>query len=137
MASLDIDLVRHALQTARGNGYAEVELNLEGASFRAKLEPGAKAKGGKAEVRKGGPAAAPSENGVVPIKSTLVGFYREGEKPLAVGQKVNPGEVVAVVAALGIATDIEAKQGGEVVEVLVQEGDPVEFGQPLALVKTS
>jgi acetyl-CoA carboxylase biotin carboxyl carrier protein len=131
MASLDSELLRHALDVARKHGFAEVELELDGARFSAHLEPAPRR-------RRGDP---PTDAGIVqepalkPLRSTLVGYFRAGRKPLQPGDQVDRGDVVGVVAALGIANDIESKETGEVVEVLVKDGDPVEFGQPIALVR--
>ena len=51
------------------------------------------------------------------------------------GRTVKKGEVVAIVAALGIANEIESKVSGDVVEVLVDTNQAVEFGQLLAKVR--
>jgi biotin carboxyl carrier protein len=131
MAGLDIELVRHALGVARRHGFAEVELSVGEDVFSAKLDP---------QAPKVTAASAPSDTGstepeFVAIKSTLVGFYREAKTPLAVGSTVKKGDVVAVIAALGIANDVESKVTGEVVEVLVEVDQPVEFNQVLARVR--
>ena len=70
------------------------------------------------------------------IASTLVGYYQEAKQPLRVGTAVHAGEVVAIVTALGIANDVESKVSGEIVEVLVEPNQPVEYGQALAKVKS-
>jgi biotin carboxyl carrier protein len=133
MPELDLDLVRHALQTAADHGFAEVEIGVDGASFKARLEAGRKPKhaspAGHTETKSNGEAEFKL------IKSPLVGFYRTGSKPLEPGKPVKAGDVVAVVNALGIANDVESTVAGEVVEVLVKDGEPVEFGQVLAKVK--
>ncbi len=122
--------MRHALTVARARGFAEVELTGEEGSFSARLDPL------QAAAR---PASATTEVSNEPqfgeIKSSLVGFYRDAKEPLAVGRNVKKGEVVAIVAALGIANEVESKVTGEVVEVLVAANQPVEFGQPLAKVR--
>lgn len=132
MAELDLDLVRHALGLARKNGFAEVELAIDGETFTASLLPGAPAPAPSVAA----PAAeASTEPKLQPLKATLVGYYREAKKPLQAGDSVKKGEVVAVIAALGIANDVESNVTGEVVEVLVANDQPVEYGQPLALVR--
>jgi biotin carboxyl carrier protein len=133
MASLDPDILRHALKTAQDHGFAEVELAVEEATFKARLQPGGRPRP-KVTANKG----AAASNGEAPplvIKSPIVGFYRLGPEPLAPGKLVKQGEVVAVVNALGIANDVESTVAGEIVEVLVEDGQPVEFGQVLAKVK--
>ncbi len=133
MAGLDIDLIRHALTVAQEHGFAEIELGLDGASFKARLEAGAKKKAAPAKSAE--PALLNGEAGVKYIRSPIVGFYRIGPKALEQGKSVSTGDVVAVVNALGIANEVESKVAGEVVEVLVKDGQGVEFGQILAKVK--
>ncbi len=62
-------------------------------------------------------------------------FYRApspGAKPfVSVGQKVRAGETVCIIEAMKLLNEIEAEFDGEIVKVLVENGDPVEFGQPL------
>ncbi len=130
MPGLDLQLVRHALTLARESGCAEVELALGEESFSARLEPL------PAPFLPTTPGDEPSvEPEPVPIRAPLVGYYQEAKEPLAVGRKVTKGEVVAVVAALGIANDVESPADGEVAEVLVEPGQGVQFGQPLARVR--
>lgn len=131
MSELDLDLVRHALSLARTHGFAEVELSLGDDSFTARLAPGAPAPAAIAAY------TAPDEPEVVAIKSKHVGYYKPASTPLAPGQTVAKGDVVATIAALGLANDVDSSVTGEVVEVLVQADQPVEYGQTIALVKKS
>ena len=79
------------------------------------------------------PVAAPAAE---TINAPMVGtFYRApspGAKPfVSVGQKVRAGETVCIIEAMKLLNEIEAEFDGEIVNVLVENGDPVEFGQPL------
>ncbi len=91
----------------------------------------------------GAPEAAPGlAPGVVAVESPMVGtFYRAAspESPNFVdpGSKVEEDSVVCIVEAMKVMNEIKAELRGEVVEVLVENGDPVEFGQPLMLIKKS
>ena len=74
------------------------------------------------------------------IKSPMVGtFYRAaspGAKPLAeVGQTVKEGQSVCIIEAMKIMNEIEADSSGTIVKVLVENGQAVEFGQPLFIVE--
>ncbi len=131
MSNLDLELVRHALSVARQRGFAEVELAIGEQNFSAHLDPLPRKAG---QAKASGPEA-PKEPELLNITATLVGYYREAKRPLRVGDIVQKGDVVAVVAALGIANDVESKVSGEVVEVLVEPNQPVEYGQTLAKVK--
>ena len=83
------------------------------------------------------PAAPPEPEGHV-IKSPMVGtFYRSsapGAKPFAeVGQVVKAGETVCIIEAMKLLNEIESDQDGTIREILVENGEPVEYGQPLFL----
>ena len=74
------------------------------------------------------------------IKSPMVGtFYRAaspGGKPFVeVGQSVKEGEPVCVIEAMKIMNEIEAEFSGSISKVLVENGQAVEFGQPLFIVE--
>ena len=83
-------------------------------------------------------AAEPEETGHV-VKSPMVGtFYRAsspGAKSLAdIGQPIKEGESICIIEAMKIMNEIESDKSGTVVKVLVQNGQAVEFGQPLFIV---
>lgn len=78
----------------------------------------------------------------VAIKSPMIGtFYRKPspDKPafVNVGDDVNPDTVVCMVEAMKLFNEIEAEISGKIVKVLVDDGDPVEYNQPLFLVDPS
>lgn len=73
-------------------------------------------------------------------KSELVGTFYRSPSPGAptftdVGQVVKKGQTLCIVEAMKIMNEIEAETDGEVVEILVQDGKPVEFGTPLFVIK--
>jgi acetyl-CoA carboxylase biotin carboxyl carrier protein len=51
-----------------------------------------------------------------------------------VGQKVNVGDVICIVEAMKMMNQIEADKAGTVTEILVENGQPVEFDQPLVVI---
>jgi biotin carboxyl carrier protein len=131
MPRLDLEVVRHVLTTAQRFGYREVELQVGDDHFHAKLSPIK-----RAARPTGGPASAEPESvDVRAITATAVGYYREGDSPLRIGSKVESGDIVAFVIALGIENEVESKWSGTVLEVLVEPDQPVQFGQPLARMK--
>jgi acetyl-CoA carboxylase biotin carboxyl carrier protein len=89
----------------------------------------------------GAPAApAPAEATPLPeghvIRSPMVGtFYRAsapGAKPFVeVGQAVKAGETLCIIEAMKLLNEIEADQDGTVKAILVESGQPVEYGEPL------
>lgn len=86
------------------------------------------------------PAAPKEEVGVTYIKSPMVGtFYRAASpesKPFAdVGTKVVENTVVCIIEAMKIMNEIQGETKGTVLEVLVENGQPVEYGQRLFKIK--
>jgi len=85
------------------------------------------------------PAAAPAETGHI-VKSPMVGtFYRASSpnaKPFAdVGQQVKEGEAICIIEAMKIMNEIEADKSGTITRVMCENGQAVEFGQPLFVIE--
>ena len=92
------------------------------------------------------PAAAPAEAPAAPavpqghiVKAPMVGtFYRSpnpGASPFVeLGQTVKDGEPLCIIEAMKLLNEIEADKAGVVKEILVENGEPVEFGQPLFVI---
>ena len=74
------------------------------------------------------------------IDSPMVGtFYRAASpdsKPFVEkGQKVNKGDTVCILEAMKMMNQVTAEQAGTIIEILVEDSEPVEFGQPLFIIK--
>lgn len=85
------------------------------------------------------PVAPPVASNLVEIKSPMVGtFYRSAspEAPpfIEVGKVIKVGDVLCIVEAMKLMNEIEAEQSGKIVKILVENAQPIEFGQPLFLV---
>lgn len=79
--------------------------------------------------------AAPAET----IDSPLVGTFYRAANPgapafVSVGDKVTPDTVVAIIEAMKVMNEIKAEKAGVIKEVLVENGHPVEYGQPLFVI---
>ena len=86
------------------------------------------------------PAAAATRSDLVEIKAPMVGtFYRApapGEPSFVeVGSKVSNGQAVCILEAMKLMNELEAELSGEIVEILVENGTPVEYNQVLMLVR--
>ena len=84
------------------------------------------------------PAKAAEPEGHL-VKSPMVGsFYRcpsPGAKSFVeVGQSVNVGDTLCIIEAMKLLNEIEADQGGVIKAILVENGQPVEYGQPLFVI---
>lgn len=84
-------------------------------------------------------ASAPAKKGT-PITSPMVGTFYKSPSPdadpfVSVGSTVKPGDVVCIVEAMKMMNEIESEISGKIVEVCVEDGQPVEFGQVLMYVE--
>ncbi|WP_040951344.1 acetyl-CoA carboxylase biotin carboxyl carrier protein [Gorillibacterium massiliense] len=86
------------------------------------------------------PAAEPDTSNLHRIVSPMVGTFYQSPAPdspvfVNIGSKVTEKSVVCIVEAMKLMNEIEAEVKGEIVEILVDNGQLVEYGQPLFLVK--
>ena len=84
-------------------------------------------------------APAPAAEDTRTVNSPMVGtFYRSpspGATPFAdVGQRVKAGDTVCIIEAMKLLNEIETEYDGVIKEILVENGQPVEFGQPLFVI---
>lgn len=105
-------------------------------------KPRAEKPAGEPAGEKAAPQPEPAEekkDHLVPIVAPMVGtFYRapapNAEPFVKVGDIVKPGQTVCIIEAMKLMNEIEAEVGGRVVEILVENGQPVEYGQTLFLI---
>jgi acetyl-CoA carboxylase biotin carboxyl carrier protein len=95
--------------------------------------------GGKPAEEKVPEVPAQVDENLVEIKSPMVGtFYRApspGAKPyVQAGVRVDPGQIVCIIEAMKLMNEIESDVSGTIVKMLVENAQPVEFGQTLFLV---
>jgi acetyl-CoA carboxylase biotin carboxyl carrier protein len=93
------------------------------------------------------PSAAPTpppskDSNLVEITSPMVGTFYRAPAPdepafVEVGDRISSGQTVCIIEAMKLMNELEAEVTGEIVEILVKNADPVEFGQPLMRVKPS
>ena len=86
----------------------------------------------------GAPPAAEKVEGHI-VKSPMVGTFYRAPSPGAkafveVGDRVSPGDTLCIIEAMKLLNEIEADQGGAVKEIYVENGQPVEYGEPLFLI---
>ena len=86
--------------------------------------------------------APPGRSDLIEITSPMVGtFYRAaapGEEPFVeVGSNIKVGQTICILEAMKLMNEIESEFNAEIVEILVENGTPVEFGQVLMRVKQS
>jgi acetyl-CoA carboxylase biotin carboxyl carrier protein len=92
------------------------------------------------------PAAAPAEAPAKPranehvVTAPMVGTFYSAATPGAkafvdIGDEVKTGQVLCIIEAMKMMNQIEADKSGKVTSIMAQNGDPVEFGQPLFVIE--
>ena len=147
--------LKDLLELMKSHDLAEVELEEEGQKIRLrKTEPHISA--APVAIQGGIPAALPTgnvpeagteepvevEDDLHKVDSPLVGtFYRspspEAESFVSEGDRVDEDTVLCIVEAMKVMNEVTAGVRGIVREALVENGDPVEFGEPLFKIETS
>ena len=138
-------LIEEMLQLMESRGLVELELEHHGMRLRLKkatpsqpqvVEYMASSIPQQPSAAAAKPAAEEPGSHAAVIKSPMVGtFYRtpapDAPPFVEVGQEVEAGQVLCIIEAMKLMNEIKAEVAGRLVEILVDNGDPVEFGQPL------
>jgi acetyl-CoA carboxylase biotin carboxyl carrier protein len=82
------------------------------------------------------PSASPGESSTHDIQSPMVGTFYSAPSPdsppfVSVGQQVTHDTVICIIEAMKVMNELKAETSGTVVEVLAENGKPVQYGQPL------
>ncbi|MDG2251478.1 MAG: acetyl-CoA carboxylase biotin carboxyl carrier protein [Gammaproteobacteria bacterium] len=139
---MDIRKVKKLIELLEASDVAEIEIKEGEEAVRISRSPTVVATTAAAPLS--APAAAapvasvaepPSTQGV-PIQSPMVGSFYRAPSPssppfVEVGTHVKVGDVVCIVEAMKMMNQIEADHSGVVEAILVEDGEPVEFDQPL------
>lgn len=159
-ASVNMDELRELIALLRDNGLSEFELEREGFRVRLRrgvdfegretATGSAPSGSGPVPAPKSSPVAvtgptapaanakgsAPEDQNLQIIPSPIVGtFYRarspNAEPFVTVGSHVEPDSIVCIIEAMKLMNEITAEATGEVAKIYVENGQPVEYGQPL------
>ncbi len=154
---MDIRKIKKLIELLEISGVAEIEIKEGEDSVRISRQPPGSAPtivsaplwGGAYGPPPAAPGPTPTSQPVAPaveaiqghvLRSPMVGtFYRAaapGSKPLAeVGQRVNIGDPVCIIEAMKMFNQIEADHAGSITRILVENGQPVEYDQPLLVIE--
>jgi acetyl-CoA carboxylase biotin carboxyl carrier protein len=151
---MDIRKVKKLIELLEESGISEIEISEGEESVRISRypKPGTVTATAAPAAPAAGPAAAqatapttPSETAAAPVQgqqvtAPMVGTFYSGPAPGAkpfveIGTEVKPGDTLCVIEAMKMMNQIESEFAGRVVSVLVENGSPVEFGQPLFVIE--
>jgi acetyl-CoA carboxylase biotin carboxyl carrier protein len=90
----------------------------------------------------GGSSAPAADAGLQPIASPMVGTFYAAANPesppfVKIGDKVSPETVVCIIEAMKVFNEIKAERAGTIESIEVRNGAPVEFGQPMMMVRVA
>jgi len=146
---VDRDLIQELSKLLEETGLTEIEIEQDGSRIRvargavaaptvvvpAKPIAAAPQPVGESAAASLDPAKHP---GVVvsPMVGTAYAAPEPGAKPfIEVGAKVKAGDTLLIIEAMKTMNQIPAPRGGTVIQILFEDGQPVEFGQPLAIIE--
>ena len=145
---MNLKEIKEVIQLMNENQLSEFEMEKDGLKVRLKKSTGGGVEQVVYETR---PVSAPSRSqgsteskdapkpqaaAKTTVKSPMVGTFYAAAAPDApplvqAGSEIQVGQVICIIEAMKLMNEIKAEVKGRVVELLVHNGDPVEFGQPL------
>jgi biotin carboxyl carrier protein len=138
---VNLDQLRELIQLLEESNLTEIEVEQDDDRIRLRREP--TPLGGVAGLAPSAQAAAaaPEAEGTY-VTSPFVGTFYRAPSPddnafVEVGDQIAPGQVLCIVEAMKLMNEIEAEIAGEVVEILVESGKPVEYGDRLFRIETA
>jgi len=134
IAEIEVKEGEESIKLSRASQVQQPIVNTQAYDVPAPISPAI-----EKPIQKDEPKSDPISDGDT-IDSPMVGtFYRAASpdsKPFVEkGQKVNKGDTVCILEAMKMMNQVTAEQAGTITEILVEDSEPVEFGQPLFIIK--
>ncbi len=147
---MNIKEIKEMLNLMNENNLMELEVEKDG--MRVKLKKSGSSDTGATPIviERSSAAEAPAQSQPqaassvltkgTEIKSPMVGtFYRspspEAPSYVEIGQAIEPGQVICIIEAMKLMNEIKSEIKGKIKEILIENTEPVEFGQPLFLIE--
>src|SRR5438128_267563 len=135
---MDLDRIEQLVKLFGGRRATDLEVTGDGWRLSLRrhscLEPGLPPMAPPLTLENGAAEAQAATDETVMITAPLVGIFRRGERRLAPGDWVEAGAPIGAIESVKIANPVVTEVSGDVVEVLVEDGQPVEYSQPLLVV---
>ncbi len=150
---MNVKEIKELINLMNENGLTEFELEREGLRIRLKKGTGGALEGGVEKIVVSVPQSSSSEAALqemasakealpkgVEIKAPIVGTFYRAPSPdsppfVEVGATLETGQVVCIIEAMKLMNEIKSEVAGKVISVLIENGDPVEFGTVLFLIE--
>jgi acetyl-CoA carboxylase biotin carboxyl carrier protein len=140
--------VKELVELATRHNLAELEVESGGTRIRVVREHASTSAGSRVQSSAAleAPRTQPTvedhttASSLITVEAPMVGTFYRASSPSAPpfvneGDVVNEGQVLGIIEAMKLMNEIEAKVAGRIAQVLVENGQPVEYGQPLFLVE--
>ncbi len=138
---MDLEKLKEFIDFMNENNLCELEIEEEGKRIRLK-----KFSPEQAVIIGQSPTPAPKEqpqekpSHLIEVKSPMVGtFYRapspEAKPYVEAGDIIKAGDIICIIEAMKLMNEIKAEISGKITQILVENGQPVEFGQSLFLIE--
>ncbi|MEM7435446.1 MAG: acetyl-CoA carboxylase biotin carboxyl carrier protein [Myxococcota bacterium] len=147
---LNIDQLRELIQLLEDSKLTEIEVQNDDERIRLRRDPSptvgtsliAAPVAAATPAPSAGPTPTPAADEGTYVTSPFVGtFYRasspENDPFVELGDTISPGQTLCIVEAMKLMNEIEAEAPGKIVEILVDNGKPVEYGDKLFRIETS
>ena len=148
---MDNSEIKELLEIIQGSTIDEFEMEKSGVRIKIKKSSANQAdpavirevlpSSSPAAIPSSSPAAETEEKGIHLFRAPIVGTFYLTPKPDAdplveVGSRVTPSSVLCIIEAMKIFNQIECDVSGEIVKILVENGRPVEYGEPLFKIRS-
>ena len=147
---MDFDEINQILEVMREHGLVEFELERDDLHIRlrkaevstaaADVAPAVPAVASPASEPPASESAGTTDSNLTVVEAPILGtFYRAGAPDAApfveVGAMVKPGDVLCIIEAMKLMNDIKSDYAGEVAEIFVENGQPVQYGERLFAIR--
>ncbi len=145
---MELDEIKKLIELLHDSDITELQIEKKGSKLKIKREKYLAAFEPTLTVSKPG-AVATQENAeavtdqkLIAINSPIVGIYYSSQSPespafVSVGSRVTKGQILCIVEAMKLMNEIESDTDGTIAKMLIENGQPVEYGEPLFLVDPS
>lgn len=144
---MELDEIKQLIELLKGTDITELQIEREGSKLKIRREKYLSSFEAISSAKKPGVAVpketkeeAAEESKLVTITSPIVGIFHRAPSPesppfVEVGNTVKKGQVLCIVEAMKLMNEIESDTDGVVSKILVENGQPVEYGEPLFLIE--
>jgi len=146
---VNIKEIKEMINLMNENNLGELEIEKEGMRIRLKKTSSGSGDGGGVIIERErlagstgqkAPEAAAAADNTAEIKAPMVGTFYRAPSPEAAayvenGQTIEVGQVICIIEAMKLMNEIKSEVKGRIIEIIVENAEPVEFGQPLFLIE--